>query len=148
MADLVQNRKAFHDYEVVEKIETGVVLTGTEVKSCRAHDISLTDAHARIDNGEVWLYNVHISPFKQGNLNNHEPRRPRKLLVHKAEIRKLLMATQKKGLTLVPLSFYLKRGRIKVGLGLCRGRTRSDKREVLKKRQANRDIEKAMARKS
>jgi len=132
MTTLAKNRKAYHDYEILEKLETGIELQGTEVKSCRARNISLADAHARVENGEIWLHGVHIAPFKQGNRANHDPRRPRRLLLHKREIRKLHQATQAKGMTLVPLRFYLKRRRIKLEIGLGRGKARHDKRESMK----------------
>jgi SsrA-binding protein len=144
MSSLNRNRKAYHNYEVLETFEAGIVLQGTEVKSCRAANISLNDAYARVDQEEAWLYNAHIGLYPYGNMNNHEPMRPRKLLLHRREIRKLRTATEQKGLALIPLSFYLKRGRIKVGLGLCRGKSHGDKRETLKKRQADRDIRRAM----
>ena len=140
MSSLNRNRKAYHNYEVLETFEAGIVLQGTEVKSCRAANITLADSYARIDNEEAWLYNVHIGQYSHGNINNHEPMRPRKLLLHKREIRKMRAATEQKGLALIPLSFYLKRGRVKVGIGLCRGKTHGDKRETLKKRQAERDM--------
>lgn len=146
MSSLNRNRKAYHNYEVLETFEAGIVLQGTEVKSCRAANITLFDAYARVDQDEAWLYNAHIGLYPYGNMNNHEPMRPRKLLMHKREIRKLRAATEQKGLALIPLSFYLKRGRIKVGIGLCRGKTHGDKRETLKKRQDERDIRRAMKR--
>jgi SsrA-binding protein len=146
MSSLNRNRKAYHNYEVLETFEAGIALQGTEVKSCRAANISLIDAYARIDKDEVWLYNAHIGQYSHGNINNHEPMRPRKLLMHKREIRKLRTATEQKGLALIPLSFYLKRGRVKVGLGLCRGKTHGDKRETLKKRQAELDMRRAIKR--
>ncbi len=145
MPDLARNKKAYHNYEVLDKYECGIVLTGTEVKSCRLHNISFVDAHAQIRGGEVHLYNVHISEYTQGNRENHEPTRVRKLLLHKAEIRKLATSIQKKGLTLIPLSFYLKKGKIKVCLGACKGKTKSDKREVLKKKQVQRDLKRIIS---
>ncbi len=144
--DLARNKKAFHDYEVLEKLEVGIELKGTEVKSCRQHNISLQEAYAKVENGEVFLMNCNISPYESGNRFNHDPRRTRKLLLHKAEIRKLKRQTQEKGLTLVPLSMYLKRGKVKMGLGICRGKTKGDKRETLKRKEANRDMQRAIRR--
>lgn len=146
MSDLVHNRKAYHDYHVLDKVEAGIQLTGTEVKSCRGNHITMTDAYARVEGGEVFLYNVHINPYEQGNRENHEPTRPRKLLLHKSEIRALTVAAQQRGFTLIPLAFYLKKGRIKVLLGTCRGKTGTDKRESLKKREAQREIRRAVRR--
>lgn len=148
MADIATNRKAFHDYHVLEKIEAGIQLLGTEVKSCRAGDISMADAYAYVDNEQIWLENLHINPYTNGNQFNHEPRRKRRLLLHKKEILKLAVATSQKGCTLVPLSVYLKHGLIKVKLGVCQGKTRGDKRESLKKKQADRDMRQAMKRKN
>ena len=142
MADLARNRKAFHDYQVLEKLECGMVLRGTEVKSCRAGNISFADSYGRVVSGEVYLYNIHISEYEQGNRENHEPKRTRKLLLHKSEIRKLIIATQKKGLTLIPISVYLRKGKIKVGLGICRGKSKADKREVMKRKQDEKEFKK------
>lgn len=144
MSSLNRNRKAYHNYEVLETFEAGIVLQGTEVKSCRAANITVLNSYARIDDDEAWLYDAHIGLYPYGNMNNHEPMRPRKLLLHKSEIRKLRIAVEQKGLALIPLSFYLKRGRVKVGIGLCRGKTHGDKRESLKTRQAERDMRRAM----
>ncbi len=145
MPDLAKNKKACHNYQVLDKYECGIVLTGTEVKSCRLHNINFVDAYAQIQDGEVQLYNVHISEYKEGNRENHEPKRVRKLLLHKAEIRKIASNTQKKGLTLIPLSFYLKKGKIKVCLGACKGKTKSDKREVMKKKQVEQDLKRIIS---
>ena len=145
MADLVKNKKAFHNYQVTETIETGISLVGTEVKSCRARNVSFVDTFAQIVNGEALLYNFHISPYEQGNRNNHDPKRIRKLLLHKSQIRKLASTVQVKGLTLVPLSIYLKNGRIKMSLGVCRGKGKADKRESLKKKQAEKDMRVALS---
>jgi SsrA-binding protein len=144
MADLATNRKAFHDYQVLEKLECGIVLCGTEVKSCRAGNISFVDSYGRVVSGEVYLYNIHISEYEQGNRENHDPKRTRKLLLHKSEIRKLIVATQKKGLTLIPISVYLRKGKIKVGLGICRGKSKADKREVMKRKQDEKEFKKIM----
>ena len=134
MTVLAKNRKASHDYEILERYEAGIELRGTEVKSCRARSISLADAHARIRNGEVWLYGVHIAPYKQGNINNHEPRRTRKLLLKKKQIRSLAQSTQTKGTTLIPLSIFLRKNMIKVELGLCKGKAKHDKREEMRRK--------------
>jgi SsrA-binding protein len=141
---LIKNRKAYHNYNVLEKFEAGISLLGTEVKSCRAAKISLQDSYAQPKDGELFLHNCHIGLYEQGNINNHEPTRPRKLLMHKREISKLEMEINRKGLTLVPLKFYLKRGKIKVQLGLCQGKTHGDKRESLKKKDAQRSIDRSI----
>ena len=146
MSDLIDNRKAYHEYHVLDKLEAGIQLTGTEVKSCRGRHITMTDAYARVDGSEVFLYNVHISPYAQGNRENHEPKRPRKLLLHKSEIRKLAVTTKQRGLTLIPLAFYLKKGRFKVLLGTCKGKTGADKRESLKKRDIQKELRKVVRR--
>lgn len=140
------NRKAYHDYFVAETIEAGIVLTGTEIKSVRAGRINLRDSFGRVENGEVWLYGCHISPYDQGNRFNHDPDRPRKLLLHKDQIRQLNRKTQEKGFTLVPLRVYLKQGLAKVDLALARGRKSYDKREAIAERDAQRDIDRALAR--
>ncbi len=145
MADLATNKKAYHNYQVLDKYECGIVLTGTEVKSCRLHNISFIDAYAQIQGGEVQLHNVHVSEYKQGNRENHEPKRIRKLLLHKSEIRKIASNSQKKGLTLIPLSFYLKKGKIKVCLGACKGKTKFDTREAMKKKQVQHDLKRIMS---
>ena len=137
---LLDNKKARFEYEIIEDYEAGIVLTGTEVKSIRAKNFSFLDSYAKIKNGEIWLVNLHISPFKQASYNNHEPTRPRKLLLNKREIRKLLMKIKEKGLTLVPLRLYLKNGLIKVKLGLCKGKKLYDKRDTTQKREADRDL--------
>ncbi len=144
MADIATNRKAYHDYQVLETYEAGIALRGTEVKSCRQHNVNFMDSHAGITGNTVRLYNLHITPYAQGNINNHEPLRPRSLLLKKPEIRKLAMALKQKGLTLVPLSLYLKHGLIKVKLGVCRGKSQGDKRESLKKKQHERDMRRVM----
>ena len=132
---LANNKKARFNYHVVEKYEAGISLQGTEVKSCRDHKISLQEGFAAVEDGEIFLYNVHIAEYDKGNRNNHAPTRKRKLLLHKREIRKIQVGIEAKGMTLVPLSFYLKRGKIKVELGLCKGKNVVDKRETIKKRQ-------------
>lgn len=146
MTTLARNKKAYYDYEILDTFEAGIELQGTEVKSCRNHNIQLADAHARIGDGELWLQGVHIAPYEQGNRENHEPRRPRRLLVHKHEIRHLKQAIEAKGMTLVPLRFYLRRHRIKVEIGLCRGKARHDKRETLKRKIHDREAADAIAK--
>ncbi len=140
------NRKASHDYFIDEVIETGLVLTGTEIKSVRAGRMNLRDSYARVVDGELWVYNTHVSSYDQGNRYNHEPDRPRKLLAHKAQIRQLLRKTLEKGFTLVPLKVYIKDHRAKLLLGLARGRREYDKREAVAQRDANREIERELAR--
>ena len=142
--ELIRNRKARHDFHVLETYETGIALVGTEVKSCRAHNISMADAYARVEGNELWMYNVHIEEFVHGNRFNHDPRRRRKLLVHRSELRKIKQQLDAKGLTAVPLSLYLKRGKVKVQLGICRGKSKGDKRETVKKREAQIEMRKAM----
>ncbi|MDD5698203.1 MAG: SsrA-binding protein SmpB [Victivallaceae bacterium] len=141
---LAGNKKAFHDFTVLERYEAGVSLTGTEVKSCRARNISLVDSYVRIQHGQAVLLNVHIAPYEQGNQFNHDPKRKRPLLLHKREILKLFQQTREKGLTLVPLKFYLSKGLIKVEIGLCKGKTKGDKREVLRERQDAKDVNRAI----
>ncbi|HIL08045.1 MAG TPA: SsrA-binding protein SmpB [Candidatus Latescibacteria bacterium] len=141
---IVQNRKARHDFEVLDRFETGIVLRGTEVKALRDGLITLKDSFAAVERGEVFLYNVHISQYKGGNNFNHETERVRKLLLHRNEIRKLTGKTEQQGLTLVPLKIYFKRGKVKVDLGLVRGKKEFDKRHSLAKRQADRDVERAL----
>jgi len=143
---LATNKKAFHDFIVLEKYEAGISLTGTEVKSSRARNITMQDSYVRILDGEAMLLNVHISTYEQGNQFNHDPKRKRKLLLHKREILKLFQQIREKGLTLVPLKFYLNKGLIKVELGLCKGKTKGDKRETLRERQDTKDARRAMSR--
>lgn len=141
---VTENRKARHDYFIEETLEAGIVLTGTEVKSLRGGKANIKDSFARVENGEVVLYDMHISPYEQGNRFNHEPRRPRKLLLHKEEIRRLIGKTREKGLTLIPLRVYFNsQGRAKVELALARGKKLYDKREAIRERDAKREIEKA-----
>lgn len=137
---IVENRKARHEYEILEDFEAGIVLTGTEVKSLRQGKANLKESFARVKNGEIWLIGMHISPYKEGNRYNPDPLRPRKLLLHRSEIRKLSAKVAQDGLTLVPLKFYFKRGLCKCSLGLARGRKLYDKRENLKKREADRQV--------
>jgi len=140
---ITDNRKARHDFHIEETYEAGIVLAGTEVKSLRAGRANLKDSYARVDNGEVFLYNAHISPYEQGNRFNHEPLRTRKLLMHKHEIRKLIGRVQEKGLTLVPLKMYFKNGKAKVQLALAKGKKLYDKRDDMAARDAKREMEKA-----
>lgn len=136
-----ENRKARHDYTVLETIECGVVLTGTEVKSVRAGSVSLAGAYGAVLRGELWLVGCDIAAYKWGNRFNHEPKSMRKLLVHAKDVEELRLKTEAKGLTLIPLKIYLKHGRIKVALGVCRGKQLHDKRESLKKKAMRRDLE-------
>jgi SsrA-binding protein len=143
---IVQNRKARHEYEVLETLECGVVLVGSEVKSLRQGKVSIEEAHARVKIGEVWLVGSDIQEYSFANKQNHDPRRPRKLLMHRREIKKFANQAFEQGLTLVPLKMYFKEGRAKVLLGLCRGRKMYDKREVMKKKQMQRDMQRAVRR--
>lgn len=140
---VAQNKKAYHDYFVEETFETGIVLQGTEIKSIRAGRVNLKDSYARVQNGEVFLYGMHVSPYEQGNRYNHDPLRERKLLLHRREINKLIGETKEAGYALVPLKVYLKNGYAKVLLGLARGKKKYDKREDLKQKEAKREIERA-----
>lgn len=144
---IVTNRKAFHEYSFVDRLEAGVVLTGTEVKSLRANGCSLVDGFVRLRGGEAWLVNVQIPPYDRGTFfSQHEPRRDRKLLMHSREIERLAGTLQEKGLTLVPLRAYFKRGRVKVELGLGRGKKLHDKRQAIKEREVRREIERVARR--
>ena len=136
-----ENRKARHDYTVLETIECGIVLTGTEVKSVRHGEVSLAGSYAAVLKGELWLLGCDIAAYKFGNRFNHEPKSQRKLLVHAKEVADLRLKTEAKGLTLVPLKMYLKGGRIKVAIGVCRGRQLHDKRDALKQKALKRDLE-------
>ena len=136
---LATNRQALHNYFVEEKVEAGIVLLGTEVKSLREGRANLKDGYAMVRQGEVWLLNCHISPYSHGNLNNHEPLRERKLLLHREEIRRLDRKRRLSGLTLVPLRLYIRKGRIKVELGVARGKKLHDKREAIKQRDLDRE---------
>ncbi|MGE4273086.1 MAG: SsrA-binding protein SmpB [Desulfitobacterium sp.] len=135
------NRKAYHDYFVEEKLEAGIILTGTEIKSIRNGRVNLKDSYARIENGEVWLHQMHISPYEQGNRFNHEPLRKRKLLLNHSEIIKLIGKVQQEGLTLIPTKIYLRHGLAKIELGVCRGKKNYDKRQAIAERDAKREIE-------
>ena len=138
---LAENRKARHDYTVLETIECGMVLSGTEVKSARHGEVSLAGAYGAVLGGELWLVGADIAAYRFGNRFNHEPKSQRKLLVHAKEVRELKLKTEAKGLTLIPLRLHLKRGRIKLDLGVCRGKAMHDKRETLKKKALKRDLE-------
>jgi SsrA-binding protein len=147
MADILTNSKARRDYHISDVFEAGIVLKGTEVKALRAGKGQIADAFARIEKGEVLLYNAHIDEYTHGNIQNHDPKAVRKLLLHKAEIRKLMGETTSRGTALVPLSFYWKNGKVKVALGIGRGKAHYDKREDIKKRDADRELKRAtMAR--
>lgn len=141
---IAENRKAFHDYFIEEKYECGIVLSGTEVKSLRAGKVNLKDSYVTVKDGEMYLIGVHISPYENGNRFNLDPMRTRKLLMHKNEIIRLYSKIKQDGLTLVPTKCYFKDSKVKFEIGLARGKKDYDKREVLAKKQANRDIERAM----
>ncbi|MFD1708592.1 SsrA-binding protein SmpB [Siminovitchia sediminis] len=140
---VAQNRKANHDYFIEETYEAGIVLHGTEIKSIRAGRVNLKDSFARIQDGEVFIHNMHISPYEHGNRYNHDPIRTRKLLLHRKQINKLIGQTKEMGYTLVPLKLYLKNGFAKLLIGLGKGKKQYDKRETLKRKEAKRDIERA-----
>ncbi len=135
------NRKALHDYEILERVEAGVVLTGTEIKSVRAGRVNLREAYARPEDGELWLVGAHISPYPQGGIYNHEPMRPRKLLLHREQLAELILTLEQKGLTIVPLRLYVKHHVAKVELGLARGRKQYEKRQVVAQRDAEREMQ-------
>ena len=137
------NRKARHDYHIDETFEAGIILTGTEVKSVRNTRVNLKDSYARVENSELFLYNMHISPYEQGNRFNHDPLRTRKLLMRKVEIGRLAGKVKEKGFTLVPLKIYLKQGLVKIELGLGRGKKSYDKRQTIAERESRRDMERA-----
>jgi SsrA-binding protein len=143
VADIVTNSKARRDYHILETYEAGIVLRGTEVKALRAGKGQIGDAFARVENEQVFLYNAHIDEYAQGNLQNHEPKAVRKLLLHKSEIRKLFGLASVKGNAIVPLSLYWKNGKVKVALGVGKGKVQFDKREDLKKRESDRELKRA-----
>jgi SsrA-binding protein len=143
---IASNRKARHDYHIDDVLEAGIVLTGSEIKSVRAGQVNLRESYAVVRGDEIWLLNTHIAPYKQASYANHEPRRDRKLLLHRREINRLIGKLQEKGLTLVPLKMYLKNSRAKVELGLARGKNLYDKRQTLRARDDRRQIEHAMGR--
>ena len=138
------NRRAFHDYFVVEMLETGIALLGTEIKSIRDGKATISEAYARIENGELWLIGAHISPYRHGSHSNHDPDRPRKLLAHKRQIAELRRMVEQKGMTLVPLRLILKQGRAKVEIGVVRGKKLYDKRQTEAERESRRDVERAL----
>lgn len=141
---VAQNKKAYHDYFVEESMEAGIELFGTEVKSARKGKINLKDAWCSVDDGELFVNGMHISPYEQGNIFNRDPYRVRRLLMHKKEILRLLGLTKQDGYTLIPLSAYFNRGRLKIQVGLCKGKKNYDKREVMAKRDAQRNIERTL----
>jgi SsrA-binding protein len=141
---IAENRKAFHDYHLIETFEAGLALLGTEVKAIREGRVNLRDSFARVEDGEVFLYNVNISPYSHRGYADHEPLRRRKLLLHREEIRKLIGRTVEKGMTLVPVRLYFKKGRIKVAISLAKGKKEYDKRETIKRREADRETRAAI----
>jgi SsrA-binding protein len=138
---VARNRRARHEYFILETIEAGIALQGSEIKSLRAGQISLAEAFVRVDGKEAWLEDAHIAPYEQASIYNHEPRRPRKLLLHSSEIRKLWNTVRQKGVTIIPLSVYLKNGRAKVEIGVAKGKKLYDKRDEIAKRDTQREIE-------
>ena len=138
-SSIAENRKAFHDFHLMETFEAGLVLLGTEVKAIREGRVNLRDSFARVEDGEVFIYNVHISPYSHRGYADHEPLRRRKLLLHRSEIRKLIGKTVEKGMTLVPTRLYFKDGRVKVAVSLAKGKKDYDKRETIKKRETDRE---------
>ena len=142
--NIAENRKAFHDYHILESYEAGVVLLGTEVKAIREGRVNLRDSYASVDGGEIWLHNVNISPYSHRGYADHEPLRKRKLLLRRDEIRKLIGRVAEKGLTLVPLRLYFKKGRIKAGIALVKGKKDYDKRETIKRREIDRETRAAV----
>lgn len=142
--NISENRKAFHDFHILETFEAGVVLLGTEVKAIREGNVNLRDSFARLEDGEVWIYNVHINPYSHRGYADHEPTRKRKLLLKKQEIRKLIGKTVEKGMTLVPTRMYFSNGHVKVGLGLAKGKQAHDKRETIKRRETDRETRAAV----
>lgn len=138
------NRRAYHDYEILETFEAGIALVGTEVKSVRAGKVNLQDGYCKVENGEVWLFNMHISPYSHGNRYNPDPARPRKLLLHRWEIHRLMGRAEMKGLTIVPLKVYFKRGYAKVEIAIVRGKKLCDKREAIAERDRQREEERML----
>lgn len=143
-APTIRNRKARHEFEILEELEAGLVLAGAEVKSLRDGRANFTDAFARVENGELWLHNLHISPWEHATIDVPDPVRPRKLLVHSRELRRLAAKTAERGLTIVPLDIHFKRGRAKVTIGLARGKKLHDKRDSLKRDDMRREVERAL----
>lgn len=142
--DLVSNRRAFHDYEILDTLEAGIALVGTEIKSIRNNGATLQEAYVKVLKGEVWLVGCTIAPYRFGNIHNHEEKRDRKLLLHKREIERLKTSTQEKGLTIVPLALYLKKGKIKLRIALAKGKKSIDKRSDIKERDQKREMQRAM----
>lgn len=145
-AFIVKNRKAFHDYNILDRMEAGIVLQGTEVKAIRDHRVNLKESYIKIQGGEVWLEGCHISPYSHGNITNHEPTRIRKLLLTRREINKLAGAVTRSGLTIVPLSMYFKRGKVKLEIALAQGKRTVDKRERARRKTIDREIEAELKR--
>ncbi len=141
---VAENRKALHDYHILESFEAGIALQGTEVKSIREGRVNLRDSFARVEDGEVWVYNIHISPYSHRGYADHEPTRRRKLLLHRQEIRKLIGRTVERGMTLVPLRLYFRNNRAKIALGLAKGKQAHDKREAIRKREVDRETRAAI----
>ena len=142
--NIAENRKAFHDYHIVDSFEAGVALLGTEVKSIREGNVNLRDSFARVEGNEIWIYNIHINPYSHRGYVDHEPTRRRKLLLHRQEIRKLIGKTVEKGMTLVPTRMYFSNGHVKVTLSLAKGKKAHDKRETIKKRETDRETRAAV----
>ena len=142
--NIAENRKAFHDYQIVETFEAGIVLVGTEVKAIREGNVNLRDSFARVEDGEIWMYNVHINPYSHRGYADHEPTRRRKLLLRKGEIRKLIGKTVEKGMTLVPTRMFFQNGYVKVALSLAKGKKAHDKRETIKRRETERETRAAV----
>ena len=138
------NGKAYHDYHILDSLEAGIALKGTEIKSIRDNRVNIRDAYAKVENGEIWLYNAHISKYQASNYMDHDPDRKRKLLLHKNQIADLAQDTVRKGLTIIPLKLYMKKGIAKVELGLARGKKAFDKREAIAKRDSDREIERSL----
>lgn len=145
---IAQNRKARFNYSIEDSIECGIVLEGTEVKSFRAGNVSFPDAFAEIRDGEVWIMGLHITPYVYSSIFNHDPDRPKKLLLHRDEIKRLIRKVDEKGFTLIPLDFYLKNGRVKVNLGICKGKKLFDKRSDIRDRDLNRDLQREFRNKN
>jgi SsrA-binding protein len=141
---IVESRKAYHEYTILERLEAGIELAGTEVKSIRQGRVNINDSYAAVDHGELWLYDMHVSPYEQGNRFNKEPLRPRRLLMHKREIMRLFGSVRQDGLTLVPTRLYFKNGRVKVEISLARGKKNYDKRDSESRREAGREIERRL----
>ncbi len=146
MKIVARNRKALHDYHIEERFEAGLVLTGTEIKSIRAGRVNLKEGYVQPRDGELWLVNVHIAPYDPAGGRGHDPRRPRKLLLHRREINRLIGRVQERGYTIVPLQMYLKEGRAKVEIALARGKRKYDKREAIRRRDTEREIERELGR--